>query len=504
MSETKEGAADVRLTTRRNNVFLSYRHSDNDSGWVSALHAFLDLRIRQILGVRDAAVWRDPQMGGGSALWETIEQELDSAIFISVLSPGYLNSDACLREARTFRDRAARSGGLLVDAKSRWIRIVKTPYVTADEPDFLKEIETIEVRFYREIPEKKGHFWEFSSEKGERDHESFVDTAEALSQDVCRLLQKMSRTIPKAPSGHPRVFLAETTSDRIADRAFIASELGAECDVVPAVSLPVTTIEAFEARVAEELEECALAVHVLGARFGALPEGEQIRSVPQIQFDAAARIRRLVWIPDDLTAVEQRQSAFFTAVESSKAEALEVIKSGRQAFLQHLRDVLAQMRRPAEPPALGQSVYLVSDQKDLTRPQLRELANCLQRHGFFVEQPVFEGDIEELREAEAQVLRDTTATVIYFGTARDSWVRSRRRQILKTLGELNLAGHYLRAVYLCSPDTEVKRGVYLSVPGRKLPEPGGPALWVLGDCSDFQCDKIAPLFDSLGGGKSDA
>jgi hypothetical protein len=371
----------------RNNVFLSYRHADNTDGWVTALHAYLEKRMPQLLGlgdVRDARVWRDPQLGGGSALWKTIETELDSAVFISVLSPGYLKSDACLREAKAFRARAVQSGGLLVGNTARWIRVVKTPFSSDDEPDFLREIETIELRFYKPVPQTAGRFREFPAEEGESGKE-FRDTAEELAQAVCGLLQKMARKVPKPASGRPKVFLADTTSDRHGDRSFIAAELGADFDVVPTVPAPVATVEEIHTHVADALRDCVLAVHVLGARYGLRPEGEEVRSIVHIQLDETAGVRRLVWIPDDLTAIEPRQTALLQALESSQSPTLEVIRSGRQAFLQHARDVLAEIVQPAELPALGKSVYLVSDQKDLTRPQLRDLANCLLRHGFFVE-----------------------------------------------------------------------------------------------------------------------
>jgi hypothetical protein len=293
------------------------------------------------------------------------------------------------------------------------------------------------------------------------------------------------------------VFLAGTTSDRLTDRAFVATELSADYDVAPVEPLAVTTVEDLQARTATLLSERVLAIHIFGSRFGAMPEGETTRSVPQIEFECAASTRRLVWIPEELGAIDDRQAAFVAGLESLRGESLEIVKSGRQKFLQHVRDTLAELTKPPGVAARGKSVYLVSDEKDLSRPQLVNLANCLRQHGIMVDQPSFAGDPEVLRKEEAQSLLDADATVIYFGEALDSWVKARRRQILKALGDLNRVGQHLRAVYLCSPETPVKRGVYFSVPDHQLAEAGGPSLWILGDCTDFQCDKMAPLFETL-------
>ena len=86
-----------------------------------------------------------------------------------------------------------------------------------------------------------------------------------------------------------------------------------------------------------------------------------------------------------------------------------------------------------------------------------------------------------------------------FTIERDTWVRARRRQILHALGELNLAPKHSRAVYLCDPETPVKRNVYMEVPQRLMAEQGGPPLLILGDCGVVECGKLAPLLQNLRG-----
>jgi hypothetical protein len=125
------------------------------------------------------------------------------------------------------------------------------------------------------------------------------------------------------------------------------------------------------------------------------------------------------------------------------------------------------------------------------------LRNCILSQGLRVELPVFEGDVEELRRAEEQALRDTNATLIYYGNARDIWVRTRRMEILKALATLEHGSTYRRALYLCSPETPIKRAAYMDLPGSQLPEAMGPALLVLGDCGEFLDAKLEPLLRSL-------
>src|SRR5262245_26358121 len=80
-------------------IFISYGHMDNGSGWVTALHDRLLERVPEILG-EPVRIWRDRKLNGAEALWEVIEERLSrTALCLSVVTPRYVKSDACKREA---------------------------------------------------------------------------------------------------------------------------------------------------------------------------------------------------------------------------------------------------------------------------------------------------------------------------------------------------------------------------------------------------------------------
>ena len=481
-------------------VLLSYRHLDNQADWITRLHAYMERRLTELLGI-EKGLWRDPQLHGGDSLWGTIEPHLSrTAVFIPILSPSYFQSPACLYEFETFRKSAASNGGLFVENTSRIIRVVKTPYDRHAEPPFFKkDEECIEFRFYEEIPQSGARMREYPAGESIELHGDFVNQAEVLVQSVCGVLQKMKRTRTTTPKpSRKKIFLAETTADRVPDRAFLAAELGLTCDIAPTAALP-NTVEELSARLAAELTGSALSVHLLGSRFGVLPEGEEVRSVPQIQFEHAASVRRLVWIPEDMPQPEPRQQRFLEQIEAESCDNVEPVRSGRQAFVQHVKDVMEELARPPKEQILGKAVYLVSDESDLVSPHLREIRNCLLHHGFRVEFPAFDGDIAELRAMEEQNLRETNAALIYYGTAKDRWIKTRRSDILKVLSTLELSANYQRALYLCSPRTPPKVGNYMGLPNNRLQEPGAPPLLILGDCSDYTCDELSPLLAALAG-----
>jgi hypothetical protein len=91
---------------------------------------------------RDAAIWRDDKLSGNGVFADEIVQQFkDVALLISILSPRYINSEWCTREARLFCQEAEKNGGLAVENKSRLLKMVKTPFDKLDSlPDAFKTV----------------------------------------------------------------------------------------------------------------------------------------------------------------------------------------------------------------------------------------------------------------------------------------------------------------------------------------------------------------------------
>src|SRR3954467_12059982 len=114
-------------------LFISYAHIDNQpltpeqQGWISRFHASLDAMLSMRLG-RKAEIWRDAKLAGNDIFAnEIVGQFPRTALMVSVLSPRYVNSDWCTREIREFCEAAGNSGGVVVQNKSRVIKVIKTP-----------------------------------------------------------------------------------------------------------------------------------------------------------------------------------------------------------------------------------------------------------------------------------------------------------------------------------------------------------------------------------------
>ena len=133
----------------KHDVFISYAHLDNESGWVSKFDEVFNTILSTWLG-RRADIWRDKTMGTGDYIWETIEDNLlKSQIFISILSPSYLNSDWCPRELTTFIEKKKSQAG----SKSFVFNIRRMPVEKDKIPPELRDV--LENVLYREFYKKE-------------------------------------------------------------------------------------------------------------------------------------------------------------------------------------------------------------------------------------------------------------------------------------------------------------------------------------------------------------
>ena len=110
-------------------VFLSYAHGDNETGWVTYFETRLRQRLRERLGFTPE-VWRDERkLGGGDSFPDEIKQALSATgIVVSVVSPSYLVSEYCRRERIQFNEALkARSETLQVGNRFRLVKVIKTP-----------------------------------------------------------------------------------------------------------------------------------------------------------------------------------------------------------------------------------------------------------------------------------------------------------------------------------------------------------------------------------------
>ena len=457
-------------------VFISFAHIDNETlskeqeGWITMLHRALQVRLAQLLG-ENPEIWRDPKLQGNDDFdQEIVSKLLQARVLVSVLSPRYVKSDWCRKELQEFIHAAERSGGVFINNKARIFKVVKTPVPRDQHP---AEIEgLLGYEFFREDPAtRRPH--EFVKGFGREVEPEYWARLEDLAYDIHQLLEIIRDRSPRsrspAPSAGITVYLATTTADLSAERDQIRRDLQARgCTILPDQHLPLTGPELAE-EVRALLQRCRLSIHLIGERYGVVPEASA-QSVVELQNALAtaysqqnASFSRLVWLPPGVQAADERQQTFLTALQNDPA--LQAGDDLLQTSLEELKTVIQDKLKPPEaqqevrtnarssgPPR----IYLLYDQQD--QDAIQPLDDYLFNHECEVLRPLFAAD-EGAVSAEHQAnLCDCDAVLIYYGQVEEVWLRGKLRDLRKALGYRSATPFLATAIYVAAPSTPQKQG----------------------------------------------
>jgi hypothetical protein len=435
--------------------------SIDQRGWVSQLQRHLEVRLEQLWG-EPLKIGRYPMPAGEPPVSEEFFNELALVkTMVSVVSPPFLKAEGCRREVAAFHQHAANQGGLWYGDKARLLKVVKTPVEMRDMPAPLSEIfaRLADFNFF-ELDAATGRVREFDESFGPVAKQRFFERIYDLAQELCLVL-KACQSGPQAPGAAPStgriVFLAETTADLRADRDSLRRELlEMGHRVLPEGSLPLDRDE-LEAAVRKYLAQCQIAVHLVGSRYGLIPEGAQ-ESMVELQnrwagaHAHACDLRRLIWIPPSQTPREERQERFIHSlrVDPEFQVGAEVIEGP----LSSLKQLALERLKPAEPLRLvapsdaadhPPHVYLLYDRVD--EAVAAELQDWLFEQGMEVSIPDHGALEEEAGRFHRETLCACDAVVVYFGEVRRSWVETKLRDLLKAPGFGRTTPFSVKAVY---------------------------------------------------------
>ena len=192
-----------------------------------------------------------------------------------------------MRELQEFCKIAEQAGGLRVDDdKARIFKVLPMPISPDEHPPELKEFTGYE--FYAiDIVTNKAQ--EFVPELGEEAYSKFLAKAMDLAHDISEVIKRLKQKIEagQKAAAAPVIYLAETSSDQAAARDAIKRELRERgCVIVP--SRPLLAAPDFEQAVGEDLAHAKLAVHIIGKKYGWIPENAEC-SMVHLQTEIASR-----------------------------------------------------------------------------------------------------------------------------------------------------------------------------------------------------------------------
>jgi hypothetical protein len=411
-------------------------NNNDELGWVSQFKRFLGLMLNQVLG-ENAKIMLKAEYDN------MVSPKLDNVgILVSILSNEFIQSGKCLEHVELFNKNIERSP----KNRNRLFKVFKSPLTTQEQPLMLRGLLGYDM--YQLDPDS-GEIQEytdyFSSEAERQYWMKMVDLAYDIYDTLVYLKDDRGTSEVRAIFKRKTIYLAETGHDLSVQRNIIKRELQRHGYIVlPNQTLPGTALD-LERIVRKDLQESNLSIHLVGSAYGEIPSGSD-RSVVDLQNKLAAEksirakenkqeFTRLIWISPNLNNASERQKSFIENIKRDveAQEGAEILQTPLEDFKNIMREELVESEeRKAVEDLGGRSVYLMHDRVDIH--DIRPIKEVLEKSGFRVLVPEFEGELLELRKRHIENLKTFDAAIIYKGKVNEQWVRMKALDLLKAPG----------------------------------------------------------------------
>lgn len=455
-------------------IFLSYTEKDNeklpgyDSGWVDNFKKFLDTLITQLLNHHPKIITSKDVTEPGFNPFEK------ACVVIYLTSPEYLVSGEFIKEAEYLRLLMNNTAKMRIDGKLRMFKAAKSFVEPEKYHPLLRELVSYDLFMYDPFT---GLMKEFNAFFGQDAEKTYWMRLVDLAYDVYKVIYYnqpqdiTGATKQKAADSMPEecIYLAETGNDLLIQKNIIRRELERHGYHV----LPDRMMDSHAAQTPEaikaDLDKCKLSIHLIGETFIS-EEFEQREDVQlmKLQNQLAveysntkknqAPFRRLIWIPQELSFMDDKQQllmeSFISNTESMNGA--EVLKIPIEEFKSLIKRELASIKDEKGhsyfiPDAnlsseSGKIVYVIVDAVDMNKCQ--PVVNALKQNGFDVLLPVFEGDIMEVRATHRNNLNACDSCLLFSDQVSEQWIKSKVLDILKAPGFGRKKTMVGKAIYL--------------------------------------------------------
>jgi len=422
-------------------VLIVFADNDNQSnkdelGWVSQFRKFLGLMLNQVLGENANIMLKGEYDNLTSPNLNNV------GVLVSILSKEFIQSGRCLDHIELFYKG-------LEDApknRNRVFKVFKTPLSNQEQPPRLRELLGYDM--YQLDPDSGEirEYTDYFSTEAERQYwMKMVDLAYDIYDTLVFLKDDSAKKEVKNIYKRKTIYLAETGHDLSVQRNIIKRELQRHGYVVlPNQTLP-GNIRELEQIARKDIAESNLSIHLIGSAYGEIPTGSE-RSVVDLQNKLAAEkslkakeqneeFTRLIWISPNLSNASERQKSFIENIKRDveAQEGAEILQTPLEDFKNIMREELVESdERKGIEDSGERSVYLMHDRVDVQ--DVKPIKEVLEKHGFRVLVPEFEGELLELRKKHIENLKTFDAAIIYKGKVNEQWVRMKALDLLKAPG----------------------------------------------------------------------
>ena len=412
--------------------------------WVRTFQYLFSVLLSQVLGKKPNVVVLDIESEGA-------EREVDeAAAFVALMDESYLRHSFLVELSNRFCERMRNQKRLHMSGRHSFFKIIRRPLRSSAALSFAALIPGY--NFY-DTDALTGDLRTFDQRVGSSTQQAYWLKLSDVCYDLAYVLSNLSGQVEERYAKKQTVYLASVGNDMVPARDLLKRELMRRgYRVLPELSFPSRAVD-IERFTNQDLQRCALSIHLVGEDYGQMISGEE-ESIVSLQNKIAHAhtlsvleqrkqdrnvfpFHRLIWLDPDIENVSETQRIFIENLKSEAAtiEEAEVMEVPLQEFKLIVRENLARYQAIKRDTGIEEAndhhnyVYLIHDVRD--KDEVAPLASLLIDEGLELLVLSNEGTPAELRYEHQDHLRRCHGSIIYMKKASLQWLGSRIQDLFK-------------------------------------------------------------------------
>ena len=376
-------------------------------------------------------------------------------VLIPLISPSLLDSPVFKEEIKIFHENAINKGKNNISWNSRIFKVVRKPQGGHFLLDFLSNSTSYDFFHYDTANDELVIYDDFIGPSSEK---TFWMRLYDLAYDIFSVLDSIKSAEDEIASiSHDinaiTIFLAEVGSDLKPHRDALKRELMRNgYKVLPDKNMP-QNLDLIMKQVKKDLAESNMSIHLVGPEYPKIRgtnmslldlqnrlASEHFEEVEKLGITDRLNLGRVMWILPGLKNISVKQRLFIENLRKDtlsmrKADLLETPLEELKAFvIKKIQEGVSEYNRfyKKEEAEKRKIIYLIYDKSEAQK--CKKIHDYLIKSGYDVITSDFEGTPDEIRIKHNDSLKRCDATLIYYGNDNEEWIRSKQKDLMKSLG----------------------------------------------------------------------
>jgi hypothetical protein len=457
------------VTTYDFDIFISYAHVDNSrlpdqsSGWVDHFHKALQITLNRRAGKsQKIKIWRDNKLDGNQVFDQTISEKIkNSAVFLALMSNGYLASDYCRKELNQFYAYFKNhASGIHVGDRSRIFSLLLTNISHENFPEGIAG--TSSFAFHDALCD---------DEMGMGDpidpcEKLFRNKLKLFANEIFRCLKQMQApneatiekpqtdafTLPEPDTDYP-VFFADVSDALRLPKERVINDLQAQgVYVIDETVPPPYDIDSHDQKCSALATSAKVSVHLFDQYAGREIVKKQTFGMKQLEICLEKSASQLIWMPKslDINAIEDKNYQGFMKTLPAPDHKIEVIQGNRNDIVTGVVNKISKMKQALNQPASDTQAAVLLDIHEKDNICAFELGNYMSLLNIkFLMTPAHE-DPSKNYDKIAEYLQSVNALMLVCGNVENDTTVSRIMIMMKMILETK-AAIKKQAIFLVPP-----------------------------------------------------